>query len=1086
MSTAIEKFFKVVLAGESGTLDDCNWYVGDGIKNLRSYLKKSSKKRYPFFNKDLSQYTIGEVKAFMKKPRTTDGGQLWATGKYQIIPKTLDGLTKTLGMKDNVKYDLTAQDALGLQLLLDRNPIKKFLNGKSDDVQAAALSIAQIWSSVGVPYATKGNKKQVEKNESYYSGGGDKASTKTENVQAALIELRKSYSGKPFSGTFNTGTPEPTTGAGNTTGTTTGTTGTTGSAGSSGSSGVSGVTRVVPKITLKKKSGPGEIIGITEKEVYFNETTFRGLQFEKPGEYVISVIPSTPDIQPTEWKITVKPDPNAPQESRATEEEKIEGSRPIITQIDKTPYKLDPIEWKTSPDAQENREIAASIGYTPFMWFMGYQIPPGSISSLNLYHDGIVPKVMVIFRDTIGFIKKEGMPLDNSKFEIFLNSGSENLKSIHLRFKIVNFQENKDGTNTCYGTLDLKDFYKPSYKSYSGTSVEILRQIAKELELGFNSNIERSEDSMKWKNTGKTSEEFITEIVKHGYISDSSFVAAYIDFYYCLNYVDLEKEWVRDVSQDVCLISTGVASNAVQNSGDEITKLAKFILTNDKSESGTPLYIMKYDMVNNSTANSLTKGQFTISKFYDTSSKSFLIFNVDSLTTQNDDNVILKGGPNDKKELETNFRTKFLGRFDMENVHKNYLYAEVQNKTNFNNLSRIGLNLEMPNANFTMYKFQKVNVRLLNPTTTLSNPDVSYERLNGDYMVVNIEYFWQSQKMSQRVLIVRKELSKTKEEKLTEKTEEKKEEKESGNDNPTDEPTNGIPNSVYKVGEYYRALDKYGRDFSIEIIDVSQNGIEVTTNVIEIPKPPPPPPTPPAPASTQANVDGNTNVGTGNTTGDGTYNGPTENVSLNTVETKLVDFIQAKRKKGHSYLGYKVYDVSNADIKKLSNIGKKYGIPLEWLANLINHETAATWNPAIKNGIGATGLIQFLASTAKGYNTTTAELQKMTFSQQLDYVDQYLDRGTKKYRKGGKITNSYTQTDLFMTIFYPVAVGKSTTGYTFPASVPANNPGVYKPNDYANKACSADKAPFPPSVVPHDLASYVKKFGNNVENNNVA
>lgn len=864
---------------------------------------------------------------------------------------------------------------------------------------------------------------------------------------------------------------------------TVGTVGSTGSSGSSGSSGNSGSGKVVPKITLKKKSGPGEVIGITEKEVYFNEATFRGLQFEKPGEYIISVIPSTPDIEPTEWKVTVKEDPNAPQEPRGTEEDNIEGTRPIITQIDKPTYKLDPIEWSTSPDPQENREIAASIGYTPFMWFMGYQIPPSAISALNLYHDGIVPKITAIFRDTMGFIKKEGMPLDNSKFEMFLNSGSENLKSIHLRFKIVKFQENRDGSYTVSGTLDLKDFYKPSYKSYTGTSLEVLRVIAKELELGFNSNIESCDDSMKWTNTGKTSEEFIGEIVKHGYVSDSSFVAAYIDFYYCLNYVDLEKEWTRDISKDVCIVSTGVASDAVQNSGPETSKLAKFILTNEKAESATPLYFSRYELLNNSTAKSITKGQFTISKFYDTSTKSFLIFNVDSLTTQNDKNVILKGGPNDKTELESNFRTMFQGRVDMENVHKNYLYAEVQNKTNFDNLSRIGMNIEMPNANFTMYKFQKVELRMINPATTLSNSDVSYERLNGQYCVVNIEYLWQTQRMSQRVLVVRKELSKTKEEMLTQQTEQKKEEV-TQNENPTDEPEGGIPNQVYKVGEFYRALDKYGRDFSIEIIEVSANGLEVTANVIEIPKPPPPPPQPPVQPASQTSVDGANGV-TGATDGTGTDATATP-TDLSTVEKKLLDFIQAKRKKGHSYLGYKVYDVQASDIKKLGTICKKYGIPLEWAANLINHESAATWNPAIQNGIGATGLIQFLKSTAKGYGTTTAELAKMTFSQQLDYVDEYLNRGTKKYRKNGKIKTSYTQTDLFMTIFYPAAIGKSTTGYKFPASVPANNPGVYKPLDYTTKACSEGKAPFPPSIVPDTLTAYVKKFGNTVENSNVA
>jgi hypothetical protein len=57
--------------------------------------------------------------------------------------------------------------------------------------------MAQIWSSIGVPYAMKGGRKsQIQKNESYYSGGGDKASVSTEAIQSALKELRKNISGK--------------------------------------------------------------------------------------------------------------------------------------------------------------------------------------------------------------------------------------------------------------------------------------------------------------------------------------------------------------------------------------------------------------------------------------------------------------------------------------------------------------------------------------------------------------------------------------------------------------------------------------------------------------------------------------------------------------------------------------------------------------------------------------------------------------------------------------------------------------------------------------------------------------------------
>ena len=58
----------------------------------------------------------------------------------------------------------------------------------------------------------------------------------------------------------------------------------------------------------------------------------------------------------------------------------------------------------------------------------------------------------------------------------------------------------------------------------------------------------------------------------------------------------------------------------------------------------------------------------------------------------------------------------------------------------------------------------------------------------------------------------------------------------------------------------------------------------------------------------------------------------------------LYNFIQTKRAKGHSYLGFPVYNVSKADVNKLGQIADKYGFPVEWLANLINWETGGTFS----------------------------------------------------------------------------------------------------------------------------------------------
>ena len=635
----------------------------------------------------------------------------------------------------------------------------------------------------------------------------------------------KKYPPKPKSGVAPAGAPSES-------GTSTGTQSNAG--GTNSNTGQTDPKSQNTKIKLVKKSGPGEIMGEVEKEVYDGEVVFSGLQFDQPGEYVISAVPSSSEIETKDFNITVSGQVEQPQEPKAAEEEKIEGSRPIIAQIDKPTYYLNPIEFDTSGGQDTDTSYAKNLGFIPFFWYMGYQINERDITSLSLYHEGPIPKVKISFYDSVGIMKKEGFPLDNTKFEVFLNSGSENLKFIHLRFKVENFQNNRKGNYTIIGTLDLKNFYKPAYKSYTGTSFEVLRQISKELELGFNSNIVNTNDSMKWTNTGKLPKDFMTEIVEHSYISDDSFLIGYIDFGYCFTYVDIEKEWKRDISTDLGIVSQGVAGGLETPPNGDEEKLRRLTLTSDKSALGSNLGIKKFNLNNNSTKQSITKGQFKIAKFYDTFSKSFLIFNIDSLSSEGDKTVILKGTPNDTSELETNYRTEFKGRVDMENVHKNYLYAQIQNKANFENLARITVELDLANPNFNLYRFQKIEIIFVNDKSVPSAPEDVQSRISGEWIILEIIYNWSGGKMSQHLVCARKELGKLPDELKNEEVQKDQESNTERNENPT-ETTALIPNSVYQVGEVYVTRDKNGKEYTITITEISSNGIEVTGSVIETP-----------------------------------------------------------------------------------------------------------------------------------------------------------------------------------------------------------------------------------------------------------
>lgn len=189
----LKTFFDSVLTGESKTYDDHNWYTSSGLK---SYIKGVNQNRNSALSKDLSDTTIADVMKFQKNQRSSSFGQLWATGRYQIIPTTLKGLVDNHKINPNQKYSDAIQDELGEKLLLGRSNIRKYLKKEVADTkenrEKAALDMAKIWSSIGVPYDMQGSKKPIKKNQSYYSGGGDTATVKTETVQSALQKLRNS------------------------------------------------------------------------------------------------------------------------------------------------------------------------------------------------------------------------------------------------------------------------------------------------------------------------------------------------------------------------------------------------------------------------------------------------------------------------------------------------------------------------------------------------------------------------------------------------------------------------------------------------------------------------------------------------------------------------------------------------------------------------------------------------------------------------------------------------------------------------------------------------------------------------------
>ncbi|MFB2120052.1 transglycosylase SLT domain-containing protein [Parapedobacter sp. 2B3] len=109
----------------------------------------------------------------------------------------------------------------------------------------------------------------------------------------------------------------------------------------------------------------------------------------------------------------------------------------------------------------------------------------------------------------------------------------------------------------------------------------------------------------------------------------------------------------------------------------------------------------------------------------------------------------------------------------------------------------------------------------------------------------------------------------------------------------------------------------------------------------------------------------------------------------------------------------------NSDVffRFLNQSASNLGIRAEWLADIIYLESG--FNPNAKNPNGsASGLIQFIESTAKELGTTTAAIRQMTNVQQLPYVEKYFSNW---FSRLGKPKDGF---ELYVLVFYPAWFNK--------------------------------------------------------------
>jgi predicted chitinase len=431
-----------------------------------------------------------------------------------------------------------------------------------------------------------------------------------------------------------------------------------------------------------------------------------------------------------------------------------------IENIFKTTIKPSQIEIPAPLPEEAKKEFVRGMGYLPIIWYNKMQIDMENVISFSLTYEDILPTLKLVFYDSLGIIKDTATPADNTKITIFISSRSDKLKPVYTQFKITNFQ-NRERMLTITGALDVDGLYLKQYKSFKGmSSNELLQVICKEIGLGFNTNIVETNDEMNWINTGSRNWEFMSEVVENSYISDEAFISASVDIYYNFNFVDIQKELSRDTSSDRSVSTNGLRDILGLPQTEETGPM---ILTSDNSLSGTNHYFSTWKILNRATDTAIERGYSDDFVYYNADTKKTENFDVHSMTLNEGESMVLKGGKNDGAFFANNKNYVYAGKASNDNSHTNYNYSQTHNNRNISEAEKMAAELELPFPNYNIYKFQKIRVLFSHNVTTLSSPAFN-SRYSGEWMVVDVKYVFYDGVFKQIISIIKREMSLTQEE----------------------------------------------------------------------------------------------------------------------------------------------------------------------------------------------------------------------------------------------------------------------------------------------------------------------------------
>lgn len=373
------------------------------------------------------------------------------------------------------------------------------------------------------------------------------------------------------------------------------------------------------------------------------------------------------------------------------------------------------------PGGDDQTSMTAREGsFSPLIYINTTKFEESEILRFEIDCYGKIPKASFTIKDNQRKMNVDG-PLDGDVISVYLRPpDSKNQRPIRIDFDVTSSSPNGQMIFDFEGIMKVPGLKAELNKGFSSdTSFNHLQDVAEYLQIGFASNETSTDDAQVRMCAYEPIENFIQETVDTCYKDDDSFFDWFIDPYYYLNFVNVNKQFDLEEGSEKVNASSPFMNSMYGGKDNEDSIKADLVLTNRTDRKGTNMYLVNFAVQSNSANVALKEGYKRYVQYYnvgDGTAKGEYVKNfVDPLTTKGaEDKMILMKGRRDEETYKKQVKYKWLGKMsggaDGGNMHDNAIFAEVLNHQNRKEITKQSLEVELESMNFYLYKYMRVPV----------------------------------------------------------------------------------------------------------------------------------------------------------------------------------------------------------------------------------------------------------------------------------------------------------------------------------------------------------------------------------------